>query len=101
MTTPWSYDLESKGRFLRVAQHLEAADMVAAVLGLVVMDALYSTSYKSLPPNSGISPRAPLKLLLSLRENIYNTIHPVTDDDLSHAVAMIETVKCRNRNFKM
>lgn len=65
---------------------------MAAVLGLVVMDVLYSRSYQSLPPNNGTSPRAPLKPLLSLREGIYNTIHPITDHDLLYAVTMIETV---------
>lgn len=61
----YSHNLDSKGKFLRVAQHPEATGMVPAVFGLLVMDVLHSTSY---PPNNGISPRTFLKPPLSLRE---------------------------------
>lgn len=41
---PYSYDLDSKGKFPRLAQHPEATSMVPAVLGLLVMNVLHSTS---------------------------------------------------------
>lgn len=77
--TSYSYNLDGKGKFPRVAQHPEATGMVPAVLVLLVMDVLHSTLYQiTFLPNNGISPRTPLKLLLSLREGIYETIHPIT-----------------------
>lgn len=40
-----SYVLDSKGKLPRVAQHPEATGLFPAVLGLVVMDVLHSSSY--------------------------------------------------------